>query len=234
MKNLKTLIFTATYNEAKNILKFINKVEKLNLNVDLLIIDDNSPDQTSKVITNYSKNKNYIKLIVRKNKQGLDTAHKLAYKFALKNNYQNLITMDADLSHNPKEIPKILEQLKNYKFVIGSRYIKGGRCQMSGYRLWLSFYGNKLIKNLLNINCNEFTTSYRGFNLKKLKNFNLNIVSSKGYSFFMETIYQIHKKKNLIKEIPITFIDRKKGKSKIPKIEIFRTFVNLFKIKFFK
>ena len=142
--------------------------------------------------------------------------------------------MDADLSHNPKEIPKILEQLKNYKFVIGSRYIKGGRCQMSGYRLWLSVYGNKLIKNLLNINCNEFTTSYRGFNLKKLKNFNLNIVSSKGYSFFMETIYQIHKKKNLIKEIPITFIDRKKGKSKIPKIEIFRTFVNLFKIKLFK
>ena len=113
----------------KNILKFINKVEKLNLNVDLLIIDDNSPDQTSKIITNYSKNKNYIKLIVRKNKQGLDTAHKLAYKFALKNNYQNLITMDADLSHNPKEIPKILEQLNNYKFVIGSRYIKGGRCQ---------------------------------------------------------------------------------------------------------
>jgi len=95
-------------------------------------------------------------------------------------------------------------------------------------------YGNKLIKNLLNINCNEFTTSYRGFSLKKLKNFNLNIVSSKGYSFFMETIYQIHKKKNLIKEIPITFIDRKKGKSKIPKIEIFRTFVNLFKIKLFE
>ena len=84
----------------------------MNLNVDLLIIDDNSPDQTSKIITNYSKNKNYIKLIVRKNKQGLDTAHKLAYKFALKNNYQNLITMDSDLSHDPKEIPKILEQLK--------------------------------------------------------------------------------------------------------------------------
>ena len=142
--------------------------------------------------------------------------------------------MDADLSHDPKQINDFINELKNYPFVIGSRYVEGGKCLMKGKRLLFSKYGNVLIKFLLKIQSNEFTTSYRGFNLKKLKNFNLNSVSSKGYSFFMETIYQIHKKKNLIKEIPITFIDRKKGKSKIPKIEIFRTFVNLFKIKLFE
>ena len=233
MKNLKTLVFTATYNEAENILEFIRKVEKLNLNLDLLIIDDNSLDLTSKIVEDYSKNKKNINLIIRNNKQGLDTAHKLAYNFAIKNNYHNLITMDADLSHDPEEIPEFLNQLKNYQFVIGSRYVVGGNCGMSGFRLLLSVCGNKLIKSLLNIDCNEFTTSYRGFNLTELKNFNLNIVSSKGYSFFMETIYQIHRQKIQIKEIPIFFKDRKMGSSKIPKIEIFRTLINLLKIKLF-
>ena len=234
MKNLKTLVFTATYNEAENILEFIRKVEKLNLNLDLLIIDDNSPDLTSKIVEDYSKNKKNINLIIRNNKQGLDTAHKLAYNFAIKNNYHNLITMDADLSHDPEEIPEFLNQLKNSQFVIGSRYVIGGNCDMSGFRLLLSACGNRLIKSLLNIDCNEFTTSYRGFNLTELKNFNLNIVSSKGYSFFMETIYQIHRQKIQIKEIPIFFKDRKMGSSKIPKIEIFRTLINLLKIKLFK
>ena len=234
MKNLKTLVFTATYNEAKNVLEFIRKVEKLNLNLDLLIIDDNSPDLTSKIVEDYSKNKKNINLIIRNNKQGLDTAHKLAYNFAIKNNYHNLITMDADLSHDPEEIPEFLNQLKNSQFVIGSRYVIGGNCDMSGFRLLLSVCGNRLIKSLLNIDCNEFTTSYRGFNLTELKNFNLNIVSSKGYSFFMETIYQIHRQKIQIKEIPIFFKDRKMGSSKIPKIEIFRTLINLLKIKLFK
>ena len=142
--------------------------------------------------------------------------------------------MDADLSQDPEMIPEFLNQLKNYKFVVGSRYVTGGNCEMSGFRLLLSICGNKLIKILLNIDCNEFTNSYRGFNLTELKNFNLDIVSSKGYSFFMESIYQIHKQKILIKEIPIFFRDRKRGVSKIPRIEIFRTLINLLKIKLFR
>ena len=117
------------------------------------------------------------------------------------------------------------------KSVLGSRYIPGGKCDLKGFRLLLSYYGNKFIKFILKIECNEFTTSYRGFNLKKLTNFNLDDVSSKGYSFFMETIYLIHKQGISIRQIPIYFGDRKKGKSKIPKIEIFRTLLNVFKLK---
>ena len=99
---------------------------------------------------------------------------------------------------------------------------------MSGRRLVISKLGNKLIKNVLQINSNEFTTSYRGFNLSKLKYFHLNKVNNKGYSFFMGTIYEIAKLGYEIKEIPIIFRDRFKGYSKIPKIEIFRTLKNLF------
>jgi dolichol-phosphate mannosyltransferase len=226
-----TLIFTATYNEADNIINFIQEIELLNLDLDLLIIDDNSPDNTSLIIRKYIPKKIKINLIKRDKKLGLDTAHKLAYNYALNKSYKYLITMDADMSHSPKEIINFLKNLNTHKFVIGSRYIKGGSCNMNGLRLFLSVYGNKFIKFIFRINCNEFTTSYRGFDLTSLNNFNLNMIKSKGYSFFMETLYLLHKKNIFIKEIPISFLDRTKGTSKIPKNEIFRTLFNLFKLK---
>ena len=140
--------------------------------------------------------------------------------------------MDADLSHDPKELAKFSELLDEHEFIIGSRYMKGGNCEMPIHRLILSIIGNKLIKFILNLKCNEFTTAYRGFNLNKLKNFDLNTVNSKGYSFFMETIYKLDLQGFKIYEIPINFRNRKKGKSKIPKIEILRTLKNLLKLKF--
>jgi dolichol-phosphate mannosyltransferase len=229
---MKTLVFTATYNEADNIIDFINKIVLNDINLDLLVVDDNSPDNTSKIISNYKSKKIKIHLITRKKKLGLDTAHKLAYNFAVENHYKYLITMDADMSHDPIEIPKFIKELRTNKFVIGSRYMKNGSCNMKGLRFFLSVYGNKIIRYIFGINCHEFTTSYRGFDIIGLGDFSLNAVRSKGYSFFMETIYQLHKRNITIKEIPISFLERKSGVSKIPKIEIFRTLLNLFKIKF--
>ena len=223
----KTLVFAATYNEAKNIEHLIKSIKLNTPESDILIIDDNSPDGTSQIINRIKPwNKNII-LITRKNKMGLDTAHKEAYEFALKNQYDYLITMDADNSHDPVTIKKILLNLEKYSFVIGSRYIKGGECRMSGRRLLMSKYGNLLMKCLLRINCNEYTTSFRGFNIKKLKNFHLNNIKTKGYSFFMGTVVEINRLNFQIKEIPIIFKDRLKGYSKIPKFEIIRTLKNL-------
>ena len=141
--------------------------------------------------------------------------------------------MDADLSHDPKSILNFSKELENNNFVIGSRYIKGGKCNLTGFRFFLSYFGNKFIKLILQINSNEFTTSYRGFNLKKLDGFSLSQVSSKGYSFFMETIYHLRKCNCSIKEIPIVFKDRENGVSKIPKFELFRTLSNLFYLKIY-
>ena len=231
MTKNKILIFSATYNEAGNIENFLNSIEELNLELDILLIDDNSPDNTSKIIQEYSKNKKNIHLIIRDKKEGLDTAHKIAYEYSIKNNYDFLITMDADLSHDPKVIPKFIDELKTNAFVLGSRYIKGGKNNMHGFRFILSYFGNKLIKFVLSIDCNEFTSSYRGFDLKKLKDFNFKNVSAKGYSFFMETVFHIHNKGIAINQIPINFADRKEGKSKIPKIEVFRTLFNVLKLK---
>ena len=230
----KTLIFTATYNEKENIKKLLEDLNHLNIDIDILVIDDNSPDKTWEILQELEKNINNLKVIVRKDKSGLDTAHKLAFEYAKNNSYEKFISMDADLSHDPNEIPKMIDILNKSSFVIGSRYIEGGKCEMSSHRLMLSIIGNKFIKKLLRIDCNEFTTSYRGFNLLKLNEFDLNVVNSKGYSFFMETIYRLNKHGIVINEIPIHFRNRRHGSSKIPGIEIFRTLKNLFKLYFEK
>jgi dolichol-phosphate mannosyltransferase len=227
----KILVFSATLNEYPNIRILLNKINKLQLQLDVLIIDDNSNDGTLSFLKNYSR-KNF-NLIVRKNKMGLDTAHKLAFQYARKYKYDYLITMDADLSHDPKVIKKLVNLLAVFPFVIGSRYINGGKCDLVGFRYFMSYFGNTFIKYLLNINSNEFTTSYRGFDLNKLKKLNISKIKSTGYSFFMETVYLINKLNIKIHEIPIHFRSRLSGKSKISKIEIFRTLFNVFRLKFF-
>ena len=226
----KNLVFTATYNEVDNISTFLEIVLKIP-NIDVLIVDDNSPDKTSDVIKKFQNNYKNLFLVRRKGKEGLDSAHKIGFNFAKEKNYENLITIDADLSHDPKMIPKFIDSLNEKPFVIGSRYMKGASNDMKLFRYTLSFVGNKVIKFVLDINSDEFTSSFRGFALTKLKDFDINNVKTKGYSFFMGTIYLIDKLGYKINQIPLQFKDRKEGVSKIPKIEIFRTLKNLFLLK---
>lgn len=230
----KILVFTATFNEVDNIIELVNLIKHQPSKPHLLIIDDNSPDGTSDEIKKLQNIFENLFLIKRNGKLGLDSAHKEAYAFALKNNYDLLITMDADFSHDPNEIGTFIKNLDEFPFVIGSRYVKGGQCLIRGKRLLLSKYGNLIMKFIFQIDCNEFTTSYRGFNLKKLNNFHLNLIKTKGYSFFMGTVYEIFKQKFRIKEIPIIFKDRSKGYSKIPRVEIFRTIKNILVLKLTK
>ena len=230
----KILVFTATFNELDNIKKLVHSIKEQPSDPHVLIIDDNSPDGTSEEIKKLQNNFKNLFLIKRSEKLGLDSAHKEAYEFALKNNYDLLITMDADLSHDPNELDNFIKNLEEFPVVLGSRYIDGGQCLMKGRRLIFSKYGNLIMKFIFQLDCNEFTTSYRGFNLKKLNNFHLNLIKTKGYSFFMGTIHEIFKQKFKIKEIPIIFNDRKKGYSKIPRVEILRTIINLLILRFIK
>tara|TARA_B100001057_G_C22561748_1_gene837588 strand:+ start:138 stop:857 length:720 start_codon:yes stop_codon:yes gene_type:complete len=224
----RILVFSATYNEIENIKDLISGIQENIPSASILIIDDNSPDKTQEIVKMLKKNNKNLFLIEREKKLGLDTAHKDAFVYAIKNNFDYLITMDADLSHDPKELPKFIKKLKEFPFVIGSRYVKGGKCLMEGSRLIMSKLGNKIIKIVSGIKSNEFTNAYRGFNIKNLKDFKLTNVKSKGYSFMMGTLFELEKNHLEIKEIPITFYDRKKGVSKIPRVEIFRTLKNLF------
>ena len=162
---------------------YFDELYKLSFIFDLLIIDDNPPDFTWKELEKLQKIHKNFKLIIREKKLGLNTAHKQAFSYGKENNYDYLITMDID-SHEPKSIIEIIKELESgYDFIIGSRYMEGGKCDYTGYRYFISRYGNKFIKKILNINLDEFTNSFRGFNLKQMQDFDLNGLKFKGYSF---------------------------------------------------
>jgi len=226
------LVFTATYNEAENIEDLIKSIFEYLQDVEMLIIDDASPDGTGNILEGLSQRHKHLNIIHRPRKLGLGTAHKLAMKYAIKNNFDILITMDADFSHHPKYLKKMLSLMMNNDFVTGSRYIKGGGQNYGMYRKTLSVAANFLARNLLDIPLKECTTSYRGFRVSILKATNLDSIHSEGYSFFVESIYYICRLTNKIDEFPIFFSDRQSGISKISKLEIFKSVLCLCKLFF--
>ena len=229
----KILICTPTYNEAKNIEFFCKKVFKLGKKLNLLIIDDNSPDGTSQIIEKLKLNNSNIHLIKRKKKLGIGSAFREGINYAIKNNYFALITLDADLSHDPGQIPSLIKKLKNYDCIIGSRYIKGGKSEYIGYRNFISKFANKLCRILLNMPFFEFTSSFRAYNHKCLKILNKSSIKSNGYSCFVEFLFYIYKSGLKCNEIPIKFSNRFKGNSKIPRLQIIFSALKLIEL-FFK
>jgi dolichol-phosphate mannosyltransferase len=228
----KILVFSPSYNEKIIIKKFIKEFFNYN-KIDLLIIDDNSPDGTANIIKSEKIKNKFIKLIVRKKKNGIDTAHIDAYKYAIKKNYDYLITLDCDLQHDVADIKRFAKELNFNNFIIGSRYMLNGKCNLKGFRYLLSYYGNKFLKYLFKIKINEFTTSFRGFDKKTLRFLIKKKIVSRNYSFFMEVVYILNKYNFKLKEIPIIFNSRKLGYSKIPKTEILRTLYNAARLKLF-
>ena len=228
----KILVFTATYNEAENIEDLIVRVFEYLPDTVMLIIDDASPDGTGNILDELSKKHKQLNIIHRTQKLGLGTAHKIAMKYAIKNNFDILITMDADFSHNPKYLNKMVSLITNNDFVIGSRYLKGGGQDYGLYRNTLSVTANFLARYLLGIPLKECTTSYRAFKVLILKAINLDSIQSEGYSFFVESIYSICSLTKKIDEFPIFFSDRKSGISKISKLEIFKSIHCLCKLFF--
>jgi 2-polyprenyl-3-methyl-5-hydroxy-6-metoxy-1,4-benzoquinol methylase len=148
----------------------------------------------------------------------------------MRNKYDLLVTMDADLSHDPKDIPRLIKSLGDGDFLIGSRYAKGGTCDYVGYRKELSRLANLATRLLMRINIHEFTTSFRVFNVKSLQKVKFNWIGNFGYSFFLEAVVRLHANGLSIKEEPIHFYNRHSGKSKIPSLEIFRGMSKLLQL----
>ena len=223
----KTLVFTATYNESDNVENILSEISKHLPDAEILIVDDNSPDGTGALLDRLAAANPAIHVIHRPSKLGLGTAHLMAMKYAILHQYDHLITMDADFSHNPKYLPVIKQLLEDNDFVIGSRYTKGGRCDYGFVRTLISKTANTLARYLLGIPTHEATTSYRGFTLSLLKQMDLNSIWSDGYSFFMESIFVVRLATRKLAEFPIYFEDRRAGASKISKREIYKAIYNI-------
>ena len=225
-----TLVFTATYNEADNVENLLNEILSHLPDADILIVDDHSPDGTGPLLDRLATENSRIHVVHRPSKLGLGTAHLLAMKYAMHHNYEHLITMDADFSHNPKYLTIMKQLLEDNDFVIGSRYAKGGRCDYGLVRTLISRTANTLARYLLGIPTHEATTSYRGFSVDLLRQMALNTIWSDGYSFFMESIFLVRLATRKLAEFPIHFEDRRAGASKISKREIFKAIYNIARL----
>jgi dolichol-phosphate mannosyltransferase len=237
MSKNKILVFIATYNEDLNISDLFYNIIKISLEYDVLIIDDNSTDGTKESLEKLEVLHTCLTVLHRPRKMGVGSAHRAAMIYALKNKYEALVTMDADFSHSPGTIPQMLEKLKTSDFVIGSRYMKGGKSDYEGYRKWVSLIANKFARLTLGIKIHECTTSFRAFSVSLFNTLNLSAIKSNGYSFFLECVYELKSIDAKMTEVPIHFKDRFHGKSKIPKTEIFRSLYklsSLFLSRFYK
>jgi dolichol-phosphate mannosyltransferase len=217
----KTLVFTATYNESDNIALLCTQILSSNPDCDMLVVDDNSPDGTGRILDELALNQPRLKVSHRPGKLGLGSAHEWAMEYAKNLHYESLVTMDADFSHDPKDIPRLLKALGDSDFVTGSRYMAGGSCNYAGYRRYVSKLANWGARRLLGIPLHEMTTSYRVFRVDFLRRVDLGAIKSNGYSFFMEIVFRLSCVGARMKEVPICFEDRRAGASKIPPFEIF-------------
>ncbi|OGM25857.1 hypothetical protein A3D00_03075 [Candidatus Woesebacteria bacterium RIFCSPHIGHO2_02_FULL_38_9] len=239
---MKTAVIIPTYNEAENLEILVEKIlESASTRGDsstrgglkLIVVDDNSPDGTGKIADKLSlKYKNKIIVIHREGKIGLGTAYKEGFKKAIKTGADVFVTMDADLSHNPLVIPKLINLLKYCDVAIGSRYVVDG--QIIGFNVWrkiLSGVAQLLSRSLLGIKVKDSTSAYRAYKKNVINSIDLENIKSDGYSFLIEVIYRCLRKDYKVKEIPITFGLREGGVSKISKKEIYKSLVTIFRLK---
>ena len=227
--NKKILIAIATYKEAENLKSLIEEIRKFSQNLKILIINDFSDDKTKELLINL--NDKNIELIERPKKLGLGTAHKLSIFYSIKFKYDYLVTMDADFSHDPSYIPKLLKKKGPNNFVIGSRFCEGAKSDYKGLRKIVSNCGNFFAKKFLNIKLNEITTFFRVYSVKLLKRLPFDELNAQGYSLGVKLVWLMKKLNANLIETPIHFRDRNKGKSKIPKLQILISFFDLISIK---
>jgi len=227
----RNLIVIPTYNERQNIEKLIPQILENYPEVDILIVDDNSPDKTFEIADDFAKRDERVHLLLRKEKQGLGKAILAGFKYAVDNGYEKVIRMDADFSHPPRYIKEILSQIEPNCVVICSRYVKGGRSKNpSLYKRFLSRCANFSAKTLLGLKLKDVTSGYRGFPKRFLEEVLREDPKSSGYLFEVEIIYLAQKLGYQIKEIPFTYEGRFKGRSKLGIGETLRSGIALLKL----
>ena len=231
---MRTIVICPTYNEIKNIAKLIQKILDDN-HYDLLVIDDNSPDGTSEKVKEYQKIYKNLFLEIREGKQGLGTAYIHGFNWAIQKEYDSVVQMDADLSHNPKDLNRLIKNLKNNDLVIGSRYVQGvSVVNWPIRRLILSYGANIYTKFITGMPINDGTGGFKAWKVSLLKKIKLNLIKSQGYSFQIEMNFWAWVLNAKIIEIPIIFVDRTIGESKMSRKIMIEAILVVLKLRFLK
>ena len=213
---MKILAISPTYNEKENISELINRISQLSLEVDLLIVDDNSPDGTADIVKDIMIQNKNTHILEREKKLGLGTAYCEGFQWALDRGYDLIVQIDADLSHNPEDILRMVEMSKSSDLVIGSRYIGGVNViNWPMRRLLLSYFANLYAKFLIRFPIKDSTGGFKCLHRKVLESIDLKTINSQGYSFQIEMNFLAWVKGFKIQEIPIVFTERNVGESKM-------------------
>lgn len=214
---MKDFLILPTYNERENIKPLIETIFKLLPNINITVVDDSSPDGTARLVIQMKQNFPNLQLLLREKKEGLGKAYISAFRELLKNReIGKLVTMDADFSHSPENLPEMLNKARHYDFVIGSRYTAGGA--IAGWELWrsmLSRCANLYCRVITGMQIHDCTAGFQIVDASVLRKVDFSKMDSSGYAFLMELKYLISKTGASIKEIPIVFKNRVGGESKI-------------------
>lgn len=230
--NKKALIVLPTYNEKENIELITAKILETVPSLNILVVDDNSPDGTGQIADRLSAKDPRIFTLHRKAKEGLGRAYLAGFRWGLDKGYDLLFEMDADFSHDPKYLPAMLQASEEADLVIGSRYVKGVNVvnwPMS--RLLLSYCGNQYVRLVIGLPVNDATAGFKCFRRATLEALDFDAVGSSGYSFQIEVNYMCWKKGFRIREIPIVFVDRTLGTSKMSTGIVREALLLLWKLK---
>ena len=214
---MKTLVIIPTYNEKENIEKIISTVFQMEKGFHILVVDDSSPDGTAEIVKKMQiEYPHQLHISIQKIKDGLGKAYLHGFQWALQNNYDHIIEMDADFSHNPHDLPKLLEACQNADMTIGSRYSKGVNVvNWPMGRVLLSYFASKYVRFILGIPISDTTAGFVCFSRKVLEEIAIERVKLKGYGFQVEMKYRAYKKGFKIVEVPIIFTNRELGVSKM-------------------
>ena len=230
---MKGLIVIPTYNERDTIDAILNAILSQNLGLDILIVDDNSPDGTAQRVKERAAEDAHLRILERPGKTGLGTAYVAGFKYAIANGYEIVFEMDADFSHDPKVLPKFLEEINEHDLVIGSRYVNGiSVVNWPLQRLLLSYFASKYTRVITGMPVRDPTGGYKCFRIEVLKAIDLDSIRSGGYSFQIEMNYKTWKRGFRLKEIPIIFVDRRVGNSKMSKAIIREAVLMVWKLRF--
>lgn len=233
--NKRVLVIIPTYNEKENIEKIISAVLKICSSSDVLVIDDNSQDGTGSIVKSFQKRTDRVYLFEREKKLGLGTAYLKGFKFGIKKRYDYLFEMDADFSHDPEDLPRFLEEIQKADLVIGSRYKNGvSVVNWPIARLLLSYFANVYARIVTGVPVKDLTAGFKCFRREVIESIDLDSIHSDGYGFQIEMNYWTFRKGYRIKEIPVIFVDRRSGESKMSKRIIWEAFWLVIRLRFLR
>ncbi len=222
-----------TFNERENIEKLINEIIGLeDEDLHVMVVDDNSPDNTGQVVEEMGKKNHRIQVLSRKKKKGRGSAGIEGFQRALEQGADYIIEMDGDFSHNPRHIPEFLLKIKDYDVVIGSRFVEGGKDTQRGYlRQIITQLAGIYVRTLLHINIRDVSSGYRCFRREALETIDLDNTVSTGPSIVLELLYKLCLKGHKITEVPIVFEDRRQGETKLGFITLLETLVMVLRLR---